>query len=80
MDMHSKELRVGGESEKRLYLLSAWRECPFRKMESRQIVAKLLLCPLADMGRSQRVDLPVNALSVGVARFVLSLNASETIT
>lgn len=29
MDMHSKELRVGGESEQRLYLLSAWRECPF---------------------------------------------------
>jgi AhpD family alkylhydroperoxidase len=29
MDMHSKELRVGGEAEQRLYLLSAWRECPF---------------------------------------------------
>jgi AhpD family alkylhydroperoxidase len=29
MDMHTKELRVAGESEQRLYLLSAWRECPF---------------------------------------------------
>lgn len=29
MDMHTKELRVGGESEQRLYLLSAWREVPF---------------------------------------------------
>lgn len=29
MDMHAKELRAGGETEQRLYLLSAWRECPF---------------------------------------------------
>ena len=29
MDMHTKELRADGESEQRLYLLSAWREAPF---------------------------------------------------
>ena len=29
MDMHTKELRAAGESEQRLYLLSAWRESPF---------------------------------------------------
>jgi AhpD family alkylhydroperoxidase len=29
IDMHAKELRAGGESEQRLYLLSAWRESPF---------------------------------------------------
>ena len=29
MDMHTKELRAAGEGEQRLYLLSAWRECPF---------------------------------------------------
>lgn len=29
MDMHTKELRAAGETEQRLYLLSAWRECPF---------------------------------------------------
>jgi AhpD family alkylhydroperoxidase len=29
MDMHTKELRAAGESEQRLYLLGAWRECPF---------------------------------------------------
>lgn len=28
LDMHSKDLRVGGEPEQRLYLLSAWREAP----------------------------------------------------
>ena len=29
LDMHSKDLRAGGESEQRLYLLDAWRESPF---------------------------------------------------
>lgn len=28
LDMHSKDLRVEGEPEQRLYLLSAWREAP----------------------------------------------------
>jgi AhpD family alkylhydroperoxidase len=28
IDMHTKELRAAGETEQRLYLLSAWRECP----------------------------------------------------
>ena len=29
LDMHSKDLRAAGETEQRLYLLSAWREAPF---------------------------------------------------
>lgn len=29
IDMHSKEARVAGESEQRLYALSAWQETPF---------------------------------------------------
>jgi AhpD family alkylhydroperoxidase len=29
MDMHTKDARAAGEAEQRLYLLSAWRECPF---------------------------------------------------
>lgn len=29
LDMHAKDLRAMGESEQRLYLLSAWREAPF---------------------------------------------------
>lgn len=28
LDMHSKDLRIEGESEQRLYLLDAWRESP----------------------------------------------------
>lgn len=29
LDMHSKDLRDEGETEQRIYLLSAWRESPF---------------------------------------------------
>jgi AhpD family alkylhydroperoxidase len=29
IDMHTKDARAHGESEQRLYLLSAWREAPF---------------------------------------------------
>ncbi len=29
IDMHTKDARAEGESEQRLYLLSAWREAPF---------------------------------------------------
>jgi AhpD family alkylhydroperoxidase len=28
LDMHSKDLRAGGEREQRIYLLDAWRESP----------------------------------------------------
>jgi AhpD family alkylhydroperoxidase len=28
LDMHSKDLRAGGDSEQRLYMISAWREAP----------------------------------------------------
>ena len=28
LDMHSKDARAGGETEQRLYLLSAWRDAP----------------------------------------------------
>ena len=29
IDMHTKDARAGGETEQRLYTLSAWRETPF---------------------------------------------------
>lgn len=28
LDMHSKDLRAGGETEQRIYMLNAWRESP----------------------------------------------------
>ena len=39
IDMHSKELRAVGETEQRLYLLSAWRECPFYTARERAALA-----------------------------------------
>ena len=39
MDMHAKELRADGESEQRLYLLSAWRESPFYSERERAALA-----------------------------------------
>jgi AhpD family alkylhydroperoxidase len=29
LDMHTRDARKAGESEQRIYCLSAWRECPF---------------------------------------------------
>ena len=39
IDMHTKELRAGGESEQRLYLLNAWRELPFYSDRERAALA-----------------------------------------
>ena len=39
IDMHAKELRAGGESEQRLYLLTAWREAPFYTERERAALA-----------------------------------------
>ncbi len=39
VDMHTKELRAAGESEQRLYLLSAWKECPFYTERERAALA-----------------------------------------
>jgi AhpD family alkylhydroperoxidase len=39
IDMHTKELRVDGESEQRLYLLNAWRDSPFYSDRERAALA-----------------------------------------
>jgi AhpD family alkylhydroperoxidase len=39
LDMHSKELRANGESEQRLYGLSAWRETPYFNDRERAALA-----------------------------------------
>jgi len=39
IDMHAKELRADGESDQRLYLLSAWRESPFYSERERAALA-----------------------------------------
>jgi AhpD family alkylhydroperoxidase len=39
LDMHSKDARAKGESEQRLYALSAWRETPFYTERERAALA-----------------------------------------
>jgi AhpD family alkylhydroperoxidase len=39
LDMHSKDARARGESEQRLYVLSAWREAPFYSERERAALA-----------------------------------------
>ena len=38
LDMHTSDLRKMGESEQRIYLLSAWREAPFYSEEERAVL------------------------------------------
>lgn len=39
LDMHTKDARLEGETEQRLYLLSAWREAPFYSDRERAALA-----------------------------------------
>lgn len=39
IDMHAKDLRAAGETEQRIYLLSAWRESPFYSVRERAALA-----------------------------------------
>ena len=39
LDMHSKDLRAGGETEQRLYTMDAWRETPFFTPRERAALA-----------------------------------------
>ncbi len=39
LDMHSKDARIGGETEQRLYALNAWRETPFFSERERAALA-----------------------------------------
>lgn len=39
LDMHTKDARMAGETEQRLYALSAWREAPFYSERERAALA-----------------------------------------
>ena len=38
IDMHAKDARLNGETEQRIYALSAWRETPFYTLEERAVL------------------------------------------
>jgi len=50
LDMHSKDLRHGGESEQRIYMLSAWRETPLYTPRERAALAWAESVTLLDEG------------------------------
>lgn len=56
IDMHTKDLRAMGETEQRIYLLSAWREAPFYT-EAERAVLELTeaVTRIADAGVPQQV-------------------------
>jgi len=39
LDMHTKDARKLGETEQRIYLLSAWREAPYYTPQERSVLA-----------------------------------------
>ncbi|MCO5089784.1 carboxymuconolactone decarboxylase family protein [Bosea sp. (in: a-proteobacteria)] len=56
MDMHTKDARANGETEQRLYLLAAWRECPFyTEREQAALAWTEAVTRLAETGVSDEV-------------------------
>jgi AhpD family alkylhydroperoxidase len=39
IDMHTKDARKGGETEQRIYALSAWRDTPFFTLQEQSVLA-----------------------------------------
>jgi len=54
LDMHSKDARAAGETEQRLYTLSAWREAPF--FTDRERAALAWTEAITRIGSSQAPD------------------------
>src|SRR5262245_21470285 len=55
IDMHSKDARVNGETEQRLYALSAWRETSFFTNRQRAALAWIEALTLITEGRRSSV-------------------------
>jgi AhpD family alkylhydroperoxidase len=64
LDMHSKDLRAGGETEQRLYLLDAWRESPFYSGRERAALAWAEAVTLLNEG-----DVPDDVFEAARAEF-----------
>ena len=64
IDMHTKELRAVGETEQRLYLLSAWQECPFYTERERAALAWTEALTLLNEG-----NVPDDVFSTARAQF-----------
>jgi AhpD family alkylhydroperoxidase len=56
IDMHTKDARAHGESEQRLYALSAWRETPFFSARERAALAWTEAVTLVAVGPIEEED------------------------
>ncbi|MDO6430272.1 carboxymuconolactone decarboxylase family protein [Flavitalea sp. BT771] len=79
LDMHTKDLRDGGESEQRLYVLPAWREAPFysdreraalawaealTKLEGRAVSDEIYEAALEEFGEEELIDLTLAVIAI----------------
>ncbi len=56
LDMHSKDLRAGGETEQRLYMLAAWRDSPvYSERERAALLWAESLTRLGEAGVSDEI-------------------------
>ncbi|TDF98286.1 carboxymuconolactone decarboxylase family protein [Paenibacillus piri] len=79
LDMHTKDLRAMGESEQRIYLLSAWREAPFyTEAERAALELTEAVTRIADAGLPQDVYDKV-LLHFNESQFVTLIMAINTI-
>lgn len=80
IDMHTKEARHHGETEQRIYALSAWRETPFFTEEERAILAlteevTLINHHVAEETYQQAVTLLGDKYLAQVLMAIISINA-----
>lgn len=92
LDMHTKDARLAGETEQRLYLLSAWREAPLYSEQERAALAWAEAVTLLEKGHvpdevyeearkhfdeQQLMKLTLQVVAInGWNRFCISFNAT----
>ena len=79
LDMHSKDLRVKGETEQRLYMLDAWREAPMytdreraalawaeavTKLEKKDVPDEVYEEVLSQFSEEELVDLTMSVIAI----------------
>ena len=92
IDMHTKDARLAGETEQRIYLLNAWREAPFYSDRERAALAWAEAVTVLEKGEvpeevyqqtrkhfdeQQLMKLTLQVVAInGWNRFCISLNAT----
>jgi len=79
LDMHSKDLRAGGETEQRIYMISAWREAAIytekeraalawaeavTKLEDCEVPEEVYKAAAAHFSEKELVDLTLNIVAI----------------